>query len=106
MTDAVEGTILAATVREATGQAFNIGSNRETSVNELAQLVRELTDSRSEIVHAPYTSVYGSHFEETRRRVPDVSRAREVLGFEAQTVFEAGLQRTLGWFRDRETIGW
>jgi len=106
MADAVKGTILAATVREAAGQAFNIGSNRETSVNKLAQLVRELTDSRSEIVHASYTSAYGSHFEETRRRVPDVSRAREVLGFEAQTVFEAGLQRTMEWFRGRETIGW
>jgi UDP-glucose 4-epimerase len=102
--DAVEGTLCAAIVRESTGQVFNIGSNRETSINEIAQLIRKLTGSRSEVVHLPYTSAYGAHFEETRRRVPDVSRARKVLGFEAQTPLEEGLQRTLEWFRDREMV--
>lgn len=97
--DAVRGTIKAATVREAAGMVFNVGSNRETSVNELAQLVRQLTASRSEIVHVPYASAYGPDFEETRRRVPDVARAREVLGFEAQTSLEEGLRRTVEWFR-------
>ncbi len=104
--DAVEGTIRAATVREAAGRVFNIGSDRETSVNELAQLIRQLTGSCSEIVHVPYLSAYGPHFEETRRRVPDVSRAREVLGFEARTSLEEGAQRTLEWFRDREMVDW
>jgi UDP-glucose 4-epimerase len=102
--DAVEGTIRAAVVREAAGQVFNIGSNRETSINELAQLIRQLTDSQSEIVHVPHSDAYGPHFEESRRRVPDVTRAREVLGFEAQTPLEAGLRRTLVWFRDQEII--
>jgi UDP-glucose 4-epimerase len=104
--DTVEGTIRAATVREAAGQVLNIGSNREISINELVQLIRQLTGSRSEIIHVPYTSAYGTHFEETRRRVPDVSRAREVLGFEAQTVLEEGLSRALEWFRDREMVDW
>ena len=97
--DTVEGTIRVATVREAGGQVFNIGSNRETNVNELAQLILQLTGSSSEIVHVPYVSVYGQHFEETRRRVPDVRRAREVLGFEAQTPLEEGLRRTLECFQ-------
>jgi UDP-glucose 4-epimerase len=96
--DAVEGTIRAATRREAAGRVFNIGSDRETTINELAELVRQLTGSDSEIVHLPYSSAYGSDFEETRRRVPDVSRAVELLGFEARTPFEEGLRRTLAWF--------
>lgn len=100
--DAVRGTILAATVREAAGQVFNIGSDRETSVNELTRLIRELTGATSEIVHVPYEAAYGPAFEETRRRVPDVSRAREVLGFEAQTPLEEGLRRTLEWFREEQ----
>lgn len=100
--DTVEGTIRAATVREAAGQVFNIGSNRETSVNELAQLIQRLAGSHSEIVHVPYTSVFGPRFEETRRRVPDVTRAREILSFDAHTSLEEGLQRTLEWFRNRE----
>jgi UDP-glucose 4-epimerase len=94
----------AATVREAAGQVFNIGSNRETSVNELAQMIRKLTDSTSEIVRVPYKTAYGPAFEETRRRVPDVSRAREILGFEAHTPLEEGLQRTLDWFRESEAV--
>jgi len=101
--DAVEGTIHAATVPGAAGQVFNIGSNHETSINELAEFIRRLTDSSSEITHIPYSSAYGSHFEETRRRVPDIRRARDVLGFEAQTPFEDGLQRTLAWFRESES---
>jgi UDP-glucose 4-epimerase len=104
VSDAVEGTIRAATVPEAVGQVFNIGSNRETSINDLAEIIRRLTDSPSEITHIPYTSAYGTHFEETRRRVPDIRRAQEVLGFEAQTPFEKGLQHTLAWFQESE--GW
>jgi UDP-glucose 4-epimerase len=96
--DAVEGTLRAAALREAAGQVFNIGSNHETSINELAALMLALTGSGSEITHVPYTAAYGVDFEETRRRVPDVSRAREVLGFEARTPFEDGLRRTLDWF--------
>ncbi|NIV37598.1 MAG: NAD-dependent dehydratase, partial [Anaerolineae bacterium] len=102
--DTVEGTIRAATVRGAAGQVFNIGSNRETSVNELARLIRRLTGSHSEVVHVPYASAYGANFEETRRRVPDVTQAREVLGFETQVSLEEGLRRTLGWFRNGEIV--
>jgi UDP-glucose 4-epimerase len=102
--DTVEGTIRAATVREAAGQVFNIGSNRETSVNELARLIRRLTGSHSEVVHVPYASAYGPNFEETRRRVPDVTQAREVLGFETQVSLEEGLRRTLEWFRNGEIV--
>ncbi|HHS97730.1 MAG TPA: NAD-dependent epimerase/dehydratase family protein [Chloroflexi bacterium] len=98
--DTVEGTILAGTVREAAGNVFNIGSNRETSIKSLAQMIKRLTGSSSEIVFVPYASAYGPHFEETRRRVPDTTRAKEVLGFEAKTSLEEGLRRTLAWFRE------
>ncbi len=97
--DTIRGTILAATVKEAAGQIFNIGSNRETTILELTALIQQLTDAASEIVHVPYETAYGPAFEEPRRRVPDVTRAREVLGFEAQTPLEDGLRRTLEWFR-------
>ena len=102
--DTIRGTILAATVKEAAGQIFNIGSNRETTILELTALIRQLTSSASEIVHVPYETAYGPAFEETRRRVPDATRAREVLGFEAQTPLEEGLRRTLEWFRG--TVTW
>lgn len=103
--DTVEGTIRAATEREAAGHVFNIGSNRETTINELAERIVALTGSDSEITHVPYSSVYGADFEETRRRVPDVARARDLLGFEATTPFEEGLRRTLSWFRQGSSKG-
>lgn len=96
--DTVRGTILAGTVREAAGQIFNIGSDREITIGELAERIRTLTGSRSEIVYVPYASAYGPDFEETRRRVPDVTRARQLLGFEARTPLDEGLRLTLDWF--------
>ncbi len=99
ITDTVRGTILTGTLPQAVGQVFNIGSDRETSVEELARLICELTGSRSEIVHLPYRNVFGENFEETRRRVPDVRRAAEVLGFRATTPLEEGLRLTITWFR-------
>jgi UDP-glucose 4-epimerase len=96
--DTIRGTILAATVPEATGKVFNIGSNRETRIVDLARTVRDLVGSDSEIVQVPYSNVFGENFEETRRRVPDIRRAEEILGFRASTPLEEGLKRTLAWF--------
>lgn len=101
--NAVEATIRAATVKEAAGKVFNIGSDRETSINDLAQIILQLTGSSSEITHIPYSSVYGTDFEETRRRVPDVGRARAVFGFEPETSLEDGLRQTITWFQREHT---
>lgn len=97
--DTVRGTILAGTVPAAVGKSFNIGSNRETKIVDLARMICEVIGSRSEIVLVPYRNVFGENFEETRRRVPDVRRAEELLGFRAETPLEEGLQTTIEWFR-------
>jgi UDP-glucose 4-epimerase len=99
VSDAITGTMLAATREEAAGKVFNIGSDREMSVNDLADLIRNLANPRSAIVHVPTASIYGSHFEETRRRVPDTRRASKLLGFEAKIDLKQGLERTIEWFR-------
>ncbi|MGD2206500.1 MAG: GDP-mannose 4,6-dehydratase, partial [Anaerolineae bacterium] len=97
--DTVRGTILAGTAMEAVGKVFNIGSNRETRIRDLARMVCELVGSDSDIVHVPYRNVFGENFEETRRRVPEVSRAAELLGFSAETPLEEGLRKTIAWFQ-------
>ena len=51
------------------------------------------------IEYVPYDSYYGSGFEDTRRRVPDVTLAREVLGFAAEVPLREGLRTTLDWCR-------
>jgi UDP-glucose 4-epimerase len=101
--DTVRGTMLAATHTGAVGEVFNIGSNRETSILELAQKVIAATGSHSTIVHVPYEQVYGPRFEETRRRVPETSKAERLLGFRAQVPLEEGLLRTIAYFRPPAT---
>jgi len=97
--DTVQGTYLAGTRPEGEGQVFNIANGRETSIGELASLIREKVGSSSEIVFVPYEEAFGANFEETRRRVPDVRRAEELLGFRARIPLEEGLQRTIEWFK-------
>lgn len=99
--DTVEGTILAATVPEAEEQVFNIGCNRESTVLELAKLVKTISGSSSPITHVDYREAFGANFEDTPRRVPDVNKARRVLGFEAQVRLEDGLRLTVDWMRTK-----
>ena len=100
VTDTVEGTYLAGTRAEALGRYFNIGNGRETSILELAHMIRNSVGSSSEIVFVPYEDAFGDRFEDMRRRVPDVRLAAQALGFEAQVPLEEGLERTLEWFRE------
>jgi UDP-glucose 4-epimerase len=97
--DTVRGTMLAGTIPEAVGTVFNIGANQETAIANLALLVRDLVGSDSDIITVPYHRVFGERFEDTPRRVPDIRRAAETLGFRAETPLEQGLRATIDWFR-------
>lgn len=97
--DTVEGTLRAAFDERAEGKIFNVGNDRETTINDLAALIIEMTGSRSNVTRVSYEERYGKGFEDTKRRVPDVCRAAEVLGFRAQVELRDGLARTLQWWR-------
>ncbi len=98
--DAIEGTLLCSTRSEALGKVFNIGTTREVSILQIAETIRTMTGSSSPIEFIPYESAYPRGFEDTRRRVPDISRARETLGFEARVTLEDGMRRTVDWCRE------
>jgi UDP-glucose 4-epimerase len=68
--------------RKAEGQVVNVGSDEETSINELAERVRGRVNPQAEIVHVPYNEAYGEGFEDPRRRVPDLSRLKRLTGFQ------------------------
>jgi UDP-glucose 4-epimerase len=70
---------------EAEGQAVNLGSTEEVTIRGLAELVVEMTGSSSRIRIVPYEEVYESGFEDMPRRVPDITRARKLVGFEPRT---------------------
>ena len=79
--DDVVGAVLALALRpEAVGEVYNVGSDHETTVLELASRVREVTGSASRVRLVPYREAYGDHFEDVRRRVPDLGKIRGVLG--------------------------
>jgi UDP-glucose 4-epimerase len=104
VSDTVDGTIRAATRDDAIGGVFNIGSAREVTIMELAREVRRVVRSASEIRLEPYETDYPKGFEDTRRRVPDIAHAREVLDFEARVDFADGLARTLEWCRQNYEV--
>jgi UDP-glucose 4-epimerase len=96
--DTVRGTYLAGITPEAEGYAINIGNDHETTILELAELIRDTLGSSSEIVAETYESYYGPGFEDTRRRVPDITRAGELLGWKPTISLPDGLARTLEWW--------
>jgi UDP-glucose 4-epimerase len=101
--DTVAGTLLAGEVKEAIGEAFNIGSPTETRILDLARLVKRLTRSKSPIEFQPYEAYYGEGFEDTRRRVPSGEKAKRLLGFTPRVDLAAGLKKTIAWCREHFT---
>jgi len=65
----------------AVGQVFNIGNTEEVTIRALAERVRVLTGGRSTVQLIPYDQAYELGFEDMPRRVPDISRVRDLIGF-------------------------
>ena len=91
--DLIEGIWLL--MRSAEARPVNIGNPIEQTVHEVAEMVIELSGSKSEIVHEPLPE------DDPKRRRPDIRRARESLGWEPLTPAREGLEKTLSWFAQR-----
>jgi nucleoside-diphosphate-sugar epimerase len=97
VSDMVDGILACLERPEAVGQAFNIGNPRSAvTIYDLALRVQRLTGCTGEIVFAPlgYTDV--------ELRIPNVEKARELLGWEPRVELDDGLERTIAWYRERE----
>ena len=94
--DMVAGCLLCLEHPDAVGQTFNIGNPRSTvTIYDLAQRVRRLTGADVDIVFQPL------HYADVELRIPNVEKAREVLGFEAKVDLDEGLERTIAWYREK-----
>jgi UDP-glucose 4-epimerase len=82
VTDAVNGLLLVMDSDKAVGQVFNVGNNSQISIMELAKKVIEITGSKSSIEKIAYEKAYPEGFEDMQRRVPDISKIKQVLGWE------------------------
>ncbi|MEO8620074.1 MAG: GDP-mannose 4,6-dehydratase [bacterium] len=79
------------------GKVFNIGSDQEISIRQLAERIRELTKSNSEITYLPYDEAYEEGFEDMPRRVPDISRVRDLVGFAPTVVLDDILRSVIAY---------
>ena len=94
--DMVEAVRLCLEHPNAVGQSFNIGNPRSAvTIFDLAQRVKRLTGCPGEIVFAPLDYV------DVELRIPNVTKAREEIGFEAQVELDDGLLKTIAWYRSR-----
>jgi UDP-glucose 4-epimerase len=94
--DMVDAVLIALEHPAAVGESFNIGNARSTvTIYDLAQRIRRLTGCPGEIVFQPL------HYTDVELRIPNVDKAREVLGFEARVELDEGLARTIAWYRER-----
>jgi len=80
---------------DSVGQVFNIGSTEEISIVDLAKKVKDLTGSKSEIVFMPYDEAYEEGFEDMPRRVPDISKIKQLVGFEPEMALDGILQSVI-----------
>jgi len=63
------------------GQVYNLGSDEEISMNDLARRVVDLAGSSSSIEHVPYEQAYGQRFDDLMRRVPRLDKIRSAIAF-------------------------
>lgn len=89
---------------EAVGQVFNIGSNEEITIIELARRVKELTKSDSEVVFVPYDEAYEEGFEDMPRRIPDITKIKELVGFHPQMTLDGILQTVIEYQSGRPSL--
>jgi UDP-glucose 4-epimerase len=101
VSDTVAG-IYAATVNPAAnGEIFNIGSNHEVTILDLAKTIDRIADTPVDLQlkFIPYESFTGKKYEDVMRRVPDSTRCETILGVKAEVTLENGLSQTIAWQR-------
>jgi len=79
----------------AVGQVFNVGSQQEISILDLAKRIKEKTKSASEIVLVPYEKAYEEGFEDMQRRIPDTSKIEKLIGYKPTVSLDKILERVI-----------
>jgi len=102
--DAVESVIRLIETPSAVGEVFNIGSDEEVTIMGLAERVRAVANSRSEIVLVPYAEAYAEGFEDMQRRVPSAAKLERTIGFRPRTPLQTIIEDVVADQRQRVAI--
>lgn len=84
---------------QAVGEVFNLGSNQEVTIEGLAQRVKELTGSKSEIRYIPYEQAYEEGFEDMQRRVPSLEKIARFIGYQPKTTLDQIIEKVVEYER-------
>ncbi len=95
ISDLVEGIFRLSLYPDLQGEVFNLGNPEECSIRELAEIVKELTGSSSNFIYKPLPE------DDPKRRKPDITKARERLGWEPKYSLKQGLKETIPWFQKK-----
>jgi UDP-glucose 4-epimerase len=101
VSDVVDAMTRLADCDPALGEVFNIGSQEEISILDLAQRIKERTGSSSEIQMVSYSDAYEAGFEDMQRRVPDIAKINRVIGWEPKKSLDQTLDEVISYFRAR-----
>jgi UDP-glucose 4-epimerase len=99
--DVVRGMLALIDEPRAVGQVFNIGNGAEITIGALAERIRTLTGSQSEIVRIPYDQAYEAGFEDMPRRVPDITKINALVGYTPTVDLDEILARVIEYFRQQ-----
>lgn len=102
--DAVRAIIDLSLHPQAVGQVFNIGSEQEVTIMDLAKMVRDVVRSPSEITLVPYDQAYEEGFEDMGRRVPDLSKIRNLIGYKPTVDLPNIVAQVVEYYR-QQTLG-
>ena len=98
----VVGAVIALMERDDTaGEVYNLGSDEEISINELAKMVIKLTGSKSKIAHIPYSDVYPEGFEDMARRKPDLSKVKRSINYKPTVNIDGILKEIVDFEKNR-----
>jgi UDP-glucose 4-epimerase len=97
--DAVRAASILMETDEVIGEIFNVGSSQEIQIRDLAEKIIELSGSSSEIQHISYEEAYGEGFEDMKRRVPDISKIRNLIGWRPEVELDELLQKVIAYER-------
>ena len=98
--DVVEGLTKVIETPECFGQVVNIGNAEEVTIKQLAEKAIALTNSKSEIKYIPYEEAYGEGFEDMRRRVPSLEKAKRLIGYQPTRTLEQIINDVAKQFQD------
>ena len=86
---------------QAVGEVYNIGSDHEVTILQLAEKIKDLTGSDSRIIFVPYDQAYEEGFEDMSRRVPDISKIRSLIGYQPEISLDEILMSVIDYQRHK-----